>query len=163
MACGKRRAGLRTHDLSCNPTSRLRLLQSKFWAHLVKFCVLKARPAISRGRAESELPSPGNRYALAFTVRCVGRGLPPGRRNGRYGVSGFDGRHPVARPAGVWQAALSSIMLDCRMPATGLFYSEELAAKSSSIGAQLTLLRSTAELSPIFGDGRAGQAAAVMG
>jgi acetamidase/formamidase/AraC-like DNA-binding protein len=44
-----------------------------------------------------------------------------------------------------WQEALASIMLDCRLPATAPFHSGELAAKSSTTGAQLALLRSTAQ------------------
>ncbi|HEY5129757.1 MAG TPA: acetamidase/formamidase family protein [Bradyrhizobium sp.] len=52
---------------------------------------------------------------------------------------------PLQSQRDAWQEALASIMLDCRLPATAPFHSGELAAKSSTTGAQLALLRSTAQ------------------
>src|SRR5882724_450982 len=52
---------------------------------------------------------------------------------------------PLPSQRDAWQEALSSMMLDCRLPATGSFHSGELAAKSSRAGVRLALLRSTAQ------------------
>src|SRR3984893_14365306 len=52
---------------------------------------------------------------------------------------------PLQNQRDVWRTALASVMLDCRLPATGPFHSGELTAKSSATGAQLALLRSTTQ------------------
>ncbi len=52
---------------------------------------------------------------------------------------------PLQSQRAAWQDALASILLDCRLPATATFHSGELVAKSSTTGAQLALLRSTAQ------------------
>jgi acetamidase/formamidase/AraC-like DNA-binding protein len=67
---------------------------------------------------------------------------------------------PLQNQRDVWRAALAGIMLDCRVPANGSFHCAELAAKSSTSGAQLALLRSTAQ-EIICGGGSAASPARV--
>ncbi len=66
---------------------------------------------------------------------------------------------PQRSQGAAWQHALASIELDCRLPAATTSHSGELVAKSSTTGAQLALLRSTAQ--EIFCASSANEAAAV--
>ncbi|MDB5602794.1 MAG: AraC family transcriptional regulator [Xanthobacteraceae bacterium] len=52
---------------------------------------------------------------------------------------------PLRSQRDTWQAALAGLSLDFRLPENASFHSGELAAKSSSTGARLALLRSTAQ------------------
>ena len=66
---------------------------------------------------------------------------------------------PLRSQRAAWQHGLASIELDFRLPAAATSHSGELVAKNSTTGAQLALLRSTAQ--EIFCASSANRAAAV--
>jgi acetamidase/formamidase/AraC-like DNA-binding protein len=92
------------------------------------------------------LPRPGNRCRLGTArqvTEAAGCGPEGAMVSKTYRVS-IDAI-PLQSQRNAWQEALAGIMLDCRLPAATPFYAGELAAKSSATGAQLALLRSTAQ------------------